>query len=132
MTDASANPTRRGHAVELFSCFGGLCLGLEQSGFDVDVGVDIEPVNTATHEYLFSYGKHLTLDLMESQSKAIRKALPAGHDVDAIALGRIPDAIVGGPSCQSISQIGKRDPNDPRTKLMDSLDRKSKRLNSSP
>src|SRR3546814_18460759 len=58
---------------------------------------------------------------MESQSKAIRKAFPAGHDVDAIALGPSPDAIVGGPSCQSISQIGKRDPNDPRTKLMDSF-----------
>lgn len=121
MKDASENPTRRGHAVELFSGFGGLSLGLEQAGFDVDVGVDVEPVNTATHEYLFSYGKSLTLDLMENQSKAIRKALPAGQDIDAIALGRTPDAIIGGPPCQGISAIGRRDPNDPRNQLMDSF-----------
>lgn len=121
MTIASENPTRRGHAVELFSGFGGLSLGLEQAGFNVDVGVDVEPVNTATHEYLFSYGKSLTLDLMENQSKAIRKALPAGQDIDAIVLGRTPDAIIGGPPCQGISAIGRRDPNDPRNQLMDSF-----------
>src|SRR3546814_15836336 len=68
MTDTSTNPTRRGHAVELFSGFGGLSLGLEQAGFDVDIGVDVEPVNTATHEYPFSYGQSITLDLMENQS----------------------------------------------------------------
>src|SRR3546814_12073647 len=85
MTDTSTNPTRRGHAVELFSGFGGLSLGLEQAGFDVDIGVDVEPVNTATHDDLFSYGKILTLDLMANQSKTIRKALPAGQDDDAIA-----------------------------------------------
>src|SRR3546814_15699053 len=80
LSRTSTNPTRCGHAVELFSGFGGLSLGLEQAGFDVDIGVDVEPVNTATHEYLFSYGKSLTLDLMENQSKAIRKALPAGPE----------------------------------------------------
>ncbi|AXK44012.1 DNA cytosine methyltransferase [Erythrobacter aureus] len=118
---APSTPTRRGRVVELFSGFGGLSLGLEQAGFDIDVGVDNEPVNTATHEYLFSYGKSLTLDLMENQSKAIRNALPAGEDIDTLALGRTPDAIIGGPPCQSISAIGKKDPNDPRTKLMDSF-----------
>src|SRR3546814_20066729 len=58
---------------------------------------------------------------MENQSKAIRKALPAGQDVDAIALGRTPDAVIGGPPCQGISAMGRRDPNDPRNKLMDSF-----------
>ncbi len=118
---APSTPTRRGRVVELFSGFGGLSLGLEQAGFDIDVGVDVEPVNTATHEFLFSYGKSLTLDLMENQSKAIRNALPAGEEIDTLALGRTPDAIIGGPPCQGISAIGRRDPNDPRNQLMDSF-----------
>lgn len=114
-------PTRRGSAVELFSGFGGLSLGLEQAGFDVNVAIDVEPVNSATHEYLFSYGKSLTLDLHQNQVSAIRNALPSGHEIDALALGRAPDAIIGGPPCQGISAIGRRDPNDPRNKLMDSF-----------
>lgn len=122
--------TRRGLMVETFAGFGGLSLGLEQAGFDVQVAVDVEPVNTAVHEYLFGYGKSLTLDLMERQTAAIRSALPGGADVDAIVMGRDPDAILGkpsldlvagGPPCQGISAIGRRDPNDPRNRLMDSF-----------
>src|SRR3546814_19447711 len=105
MTDTSTNPTRRGHAVELFSGFGGLSLRLEQAGFDVDIGVDVEPVNTATHAYLFSYGTRLTPDLMENHSKDIRKALPAGQNVEAIALSHEHDAVVGGPPCQGITTM---------------------------
>lgn len=113
--------TRRGSVAELFCGFGGLSLGLEQAGFDISVGADVEPVNTATHEYLFGYGKSLRLDLFENQAKAIRNALPANHDLDTLALGRTPDAIVGGPPCQGVSQIGRRDPGDPRNRLMDSF-----------
>lgn len=113
--------TRRGTCVELFAGAGGLTLGLEQAGFDIKVAVDNEPVNTATHSYLFGYGKSLTLDLYEDQAKAIRAALPSGQDIDTLALGRDIDAILGGPPCQSISAMGRRDPNDPRTKLMDSF-----------
>lgn len=117
----SNSSTRRGVLVDTFAGFGGLSLGMEQAGFDVQVAVDVEPVNTSTHKYLFNYGKSLCLDLHKDQSKAIRKALPGGTDVDAITLGRTPEAIAGGPPCQAISQIGKRDPNDDRNKLMDSF-----------
>lgn len=115
------NTTRRGVLVDTFAGFGGLSLGMEQAGFDVQVGVDVEPVNAATHEYLFDYGRSLCLDLHQDQSKAIRSALPGGADVDAITLGRTPEAITGGPPCQGISAIGKRDPNDDRNQLMQSF-----------
>lgn len=117
----SNTTARRGVLVDTFAGFGGLSLGMEQAGFDVKVAVDVEPVNAATHEYLFSYGQSLCLDLHQDQSKAIRQALPSGTDVDAITLGRTPEAICGGPPCQGLSQIGKRDPNDERNLLMQSF-----------
>ncbi len=115
------SPTRRGLMVETFAGFGGLSLGMEQAGFDVQVSVDVEPVNAATHEYLFGYGKSLCLDLHEDQTTAIKRAMPSNEDVDAISMGRTPDAVCGGPPCQGISAIGRRDPNDPRNQLMDSF-----------
>lgn len=45
-----ATTTRRGVLVDTFAGFGGLSLGMEQAGFDVQVGVDVEPVNASTHE----------------------------------------------------------------------------------
>lgn len=113
--------TRRGVMVETFAGFGGLSLGMEQAGFDVQVSVDVEPVNAATHEYLFGYGKSLCLDLSTDQSSAIRNAMPSDMDVDAISMGRTPDAVCGGPPCQGISAIGRRDPSDARNLLMDSF-----------
>ena len=112
---------RRGKLIETFAGFGGLSLGMEQAGFDIDVAVDNEPANAATHEYLFSYGQSLCLDLHEDQSKTIRKAIGNNQDVDAIAMGRTPDAVIGGPPCQGISNMGNRDANDPRNTLMDSF-----------
>lgn len=126
----TGNATRRGLMVETFAGFGGLSLGLEQAGFDVQVAVDVEPVNTAVHEYLFGYGRSLTLDLHQDQTYAIRAALPGGAEIDAMVMGRDPETIVGkptldlvagGPPCQGISAIGRRDPNDPRNRLMDSF-----------
>lgn len=113
--------TRRGIMVETFAGFGGLSLGMEQAGFDVQVAVDVEPTNAATHEYLFGYGKSLCLDLHENQTQAIQRAMPSGVEVDTFAMGRTPDAVCGGPPCQGISAIGRRDPADPRNKLMDSF-----------
>lgn len=97
--------TRRGVVVDLFCGWGGLSLGMEQAGFDIQVGVDIEPVNTATHEYLFSYGKSLSLDLFDDQTKAITRALPGQVDVDVVTMGRAPDAVIGGPPCQAVTSV---------------------------
>ena len=126
----SETPTRRGVCVETFGGWGGLSLGIEQAGFDVSVSVDVEPVNAAVHEYNFSYGRSLCADLFEDQTSNILNNLPSGTEIDAMAMGRDVDSILGppkidlvsgGPPCQGISAIGRRDPNDPRNKLMDSF-----------
>jgi DNA (cytosine-5)-methyltransferase 1 len=126
--------TGRGTCVETFGGWGGLSLGLEQAGFDVQVSVDVEPVNAAVHEYNFGYGRSLVGDMFEDQTGAIRRALPGGTEIDAMVMGRTPedvlgkgqdgmppalDLVSGGPPCQGISAIGRRDPNDPRNMLMD-------------
>ena len=122
--------TRRGLCVETFAGWGGLSLGLEQAGFDIQVSLDIEPVNVATHDFNFGYGRSLRGDMFQDQTSAIRRALPSGEEIDAMAMGRDAETILGrpelvlasgGPPCQGISQIGRRDPNDPRNKLMDSF-----------
>lgn len=112
---------RRGVLVDTFAGFGGLSLGMEQAGFDVQVAADVEPVNAAVHHHNFSYGKSLCIDLHEDQSDAIRRALPGGTDVDALTMGRPIDAIVGGPPCQGISAIGKKRGDDERNRLMESF-----------
>lgn len=124
--------TRRGLCVETFAGWGGLSLGIEQAGFDVQVSVDVEPVNAAVHEYNFGYGRSLVGDMFEDQTAAIRRALPGGEEIDAMVMGRTAedilgaerpqlDLVTGGPPCQGISAIGKRDPDDPRNRLMDSF-----------
>lgn len=129
-TTMSTTTTRRGVCVETFAGWGGLSLGIEQAGFDVQVSVDVEPVNAAVHEYNFGYGRSLAGDMFEDQTAAIRRALPGDAEVDALVMGRTPDDILGkpsidlvtgGPPCQGISAIGRRDPDDPRNRLMDSF-----------
>lgn len=112
---------RRGVLIDTFAGWGGLSLGMEQAGFDVQVSADVEPVNAATHHHNFSYGRSLALDLHQDQTAALRRALPGGTDVDALTMGRPIDAIVGGPPCQGISAIGKKRGDDERNQLMESF-----------
>ena len=130
----NAGTTRRGVCVETFGGWGGLSLGIEQAGFDVQVSIDVEPVNAAVHEYNFGYGRSLVGDMGQDQTGAIRRALPGGAEIDAMVMGRTPEDVVGrgqdgmppvldlvsgGPPCQGISSIGRRDPDNPRNLLMD-------------
>ena len=111
--------TRRGSTVDLYAGWGGLSLGMEQAGFDVDLAVDILPENVETHGAMFSYGRHAAMDLSENRSREMRSILGNNAEIDALTFGRTPDAVVGGPPCQGISAMGRRDPDDPRNKLMD-------------
>ena len=116
-----SKPTKRGSCVDLFAGWGGLSLGIEQAGFDIDLAVDVLPENVETHGSMFSYGRHAAMDLTEDRSKEMRSILGNNAEIDALAFSTLPDVVVGGPPCQGISAMGRRDPHDPRNKLMDSF-----------
>ncbi len=102
-----ARPT----ALDLFAGAGGLSLGLEAAGFDIAGAIDIDPIHCATHEYNFPYSAIICGDLSElSSDKIIFKLRGKGFN-------RI-DLIAGGPPCQGFSQIGQRQLDDPRNRLV--------------
>lgn len=113
--------TGRGSCIDLFAGCGGMSLGIEQAGFDIDLAVDVLPENVETHGSMFSYGRHEAMDLGEDRSRAMRAILGNNAEIDALSFSTLPDVVVGGPPCQGISAMGRRDPADPRNLLMDSF-----------
>ena len=95
--------------VDLFCGAGGMSLGLEQAGFDVALGVDIDGYHCATHERNFPYGKTICGSVVDLNAAKIRRAI--GYDGDV-------DLVCGGPPCQGFSHMGLRDKRDPRNLLV--------------
>ena len=102
------SPTRRKPTVvDLFSGCGGLSLGAQRAGFRIAVAVDNDPVLPSSYTLNFPHTRLLSADC----------AALSGATVRANARGTV-DGVVGGPPCQSFSDIGKRDPADPRGRLV--------------
>lgn len=87
--------------VSLFSGGGGLDLGFEKAGFDIQWAIDND--KNAVSTYKANIGNHIICD-----------------DINAIDLATIPhaDVVIGGPPCQSFSLAGKRDVEDERGQLV--------------
>lgn len=87
--------------ISLFSGGGGLDLGFLQEGFNIVYASDIDKHAVAT--YKFNIGNHIQL-----------------QDIEALDKSRLPkvEGVIGGPPCQSFSLAGKRDVQDPRSKLV--------------
>lgn len=83
-------------AIDLFSCGGGLSLGLEEAGFKVVLGVDRDPIAVETHRAHFG-GVSLCVDL--SSEEQVQKTLEALEGI-SIAL------VAGSPPCQPFSRAG--------------------------
>lgn len=83
-------------AVDLFCCGGGLSLGLEEAGFGVILGVDIDEYGIETHRAHFG-GVSLLADLSEPEE--ISRILDALEGVE-VAL------VAGSPPCQPFSRAG--------------------------
>ncbi len=99
-------------AIDLFAGCGGMSLGLEAAGFDVAVAVEMDPVHALVHHYNFNYTQTICHDIQHITAEDIEEALSRGGfqgDIDLVA---------GGPPCQGFSQIGKRQLEDPRNKLV--------------
>lgn len=108
-------------AIELFSGAGGMSLGFEQAGFDVLAAVDNDPVHLAVHARNFPLTAAIcedaattTADDLLSAATTAYGALTEGNEDGKLVV----DCIFGGPSCQGFSAIGRRDPKDPRNRLL--------------
>ena len=83
-------------AVDLFCCGGGLSLGLEEAGFGVILGVDIDEYGVETHRAQFG-GVSLRADL--SDPDEISRILDAFEGIDV-------SLVAGSPPCQPFSRAG--------------------------
>lgn len=113
------NPPRQ-TVIDLFSGAGGLSLGFEQAGGEILVALDSDPVHLATHAFNFPLTEHLLGDaatttgdeLLLAAERAWRRVRTTG-----VFDGEV-DGVIGGPSCQGFSVMGRRDANDPRNGLL--------------
>ena len=93
---AYAEQCDRPLAVDLFCCGGGLSLGLEEAGFGVILGVDLDEYAVETHRAHFG-GVSLQADLSDSDEISRILAALEGIDVSLVA---------GSPPCQPFSRAG--------------------------
>ncbi|MBK1667367.1 hypothetical protein CKO28_04900 [Rhodovibrio sodomensis] len=116
---------RRGVFADLFCGGGGLSYGAEQGGFDCALAADIEPQHVGVHHYNMPYGAGVVTDLGQATGDDLRRGALRATDIDLIGLGRNPEmltkltAVFGGPPCQGLSNMGRKDPSDIRNDLVD-------------
>lgn len=106
--------------VDLFAGAGGLSLGFEQAGFDVLAAVEYDPIHAMVHRYNFPECEVLCRDIKALSADDIRLAAARG----ARRIGRQNatedgiDVVIGGPSCQGFSSMGRRKEDDDRNELL--------------
>lgn len=93
--------------VELFCGCGGFSRGAHDAGFKVAAAYDIDPILTSSYKVNFPTTPLHLRDVAELTGADIRK------DVGGEVFG-----VFGGPPCQGFSEIGKRNPSDPRRDLL--------------
>lgn len=108
MTHPAQRTTReinRPQAISLFAGVGGMDLGIAVAGFEIALAVEKDPHTAAQYRENFPNTPVLCADVTQLTGQEI---------LDCIGNNRAPDLVVGGPSCQGFSRIGKRDPKDER------------------
>ncbi|TKA88311.1 DNA cytosine methyltransferase [Guyparkeria sp. SB14A] len=93
--------------IELFSGTGGFSLGAHKAGFRVAAAFDNDPVLTSSYRRNFPDTQFFLEDVSSLTAAALRESV-----------GGSRFGLFGGPPCQGFSDIGKRDPNDPRRDLL--------------
>lgn len=97
--------------IDLFCGAGGLSAGLQNAGFTIKIGVDIDK------QALYTYGKNfqravtLQKDISYVTGDELRKLAHIADDDHEFLL-------VGCPPCQGFSSLGKRNPNDEKNQLV--------------
>lgn len=107
--------------IDLFAGCGGLSLGLSNAGFECTLAVESHPDAFSTYRKnlidrqsslhhwpsWLKVGPHDLLNLL------------AAHREDLTRLKGQVQLIAGGPPCQGFSMNGRRNPDDPRSKMVD-------------
>jgi DNA (cytosine-5)-methyltransferase 1 len=96
-------------AIDLFSGAGGLSWGLQDAGFNVLFGSDIDKASAATYSRNHPCAEFYTGDITALKGEAILAAT-------GLRPGEL-DLLAGGPPCQGFSIIGSRQNDDPRNDL---------------
>lgn len=100
-------------ALSLFSGIGGLCEGFKLAGFQISGGVELDKYAAQSYRANFP-----DIPLYEG---SVNDFLVHGSEQYSSELqkyvGGSIDVLFGGPPCQGFSQIGPRDPLDPRNEL---------------
>lgn len=96
-------------AVSLFSGCGGFCEGIEQSGFSVQVAVELDKFACETYRHNFPRTPLFAGDIHDFL--AANSTHASDYHLEKI------DLVFGGPPCQGFSQIGKRRLEDERNEL---------------
>ncbi|WP_082596399.1 DNA cytosine methyltransferase [Sphingomonas sp. Root241] len=93
--------------VELFCGTGGFSRGAHAAGFSVAAAYDLDPILTS------SYPLNFPNTVLRHRDVATLTAAEIRADIGGNAFG-----VFGGPPCQGFSDMGKRDPKDPRRLLL--------------
>jgi DNA (cytosine-5)-methyltransferase 1 len=99
-------------AISLFSGAGGFCEGVRLAGYEVICAVENDRDASRTHSANFPEVPLFSSDIR----KFLRDEKPGVPGKNDLAAQEI-DLVYGGPPCQGFSQIGPRDPRDPRNLL---------------
>lgn len=113
------------NTIDLFCGAGGLHIGFERAGFNINLCIDNDNQVEKTHIRNFPQIPMIKRDISKISSEEIKQYCPNGIDI-----------IIGGPPCQGFSTIGKRvssdiekrNQSDPRNELVISYARIVKEL----
>ena len=97
--------------IDLFCGAGGLSAGLQNAGFTIKTGVDVD--KQALHTYRTNFQRAVTLqkDIADVTGDELRKLAHIADDDHEFLL-------VGCPPCQGFSSLGKRNPEDEKNQLV--------------
>lgn len=105
-------------AVELFAGVGGFSLGMKAAGIDVALAIEKDEQTQATYSQNFPSTSVLCADVQELTGLEIRRLLELSHRQQGLDWDGKIGLVFGGPPCQGLSRIGKRDVDDPRNQLI--------------
>jgi DNA (cytosine-5)-methyltransferase 1 len=96
--------------VDLFAGAGGFSLGAHDAGFTVPLAIDLDKDLTASRAGNFPKSQLLHANIADLDPIAVLRTFKIRK--------KNVTGVVGGPPCQGFSQIGSRDPNDARNRLV--------------